>query len=165
MPASRQRPAKNGFSPSGSAIGRRLHGDLEIAFTAENCMTLPMADETIKQAADRAAASGDFTTARAMLERAVEADDASHALWMKLSAMRKASGDMRAALDAVDRGLAIEPLDFSALLYRAVLLEGLGDPQSGEAFGQALALVPPDDQIPVPMKPAVAQARARWQSY
>jgi ornithine lipid ester-linked acyl 2-hydroxylase len=128
-------------------------------------MTLPMADESIEQAADRAAASGDFTTARAMLERAVEAGAATHALWMKLSAMRKASGDMRAALDAVHRALAIEPLDFSALLYRAVLLEGLGDPQSGEAFGQALAMAPPDDQMPAPMKPAVTHARSCWQSY
>ena len=90
-----------------------------------------MADETIEQAADRAAASGDFVTARAMLERAVEADGSSQMLWMKLSAMRKASGDVRGALTAVERSLAISPLDFSALLSRAMLLDLLGDPMAG----------------------------------
>lgn len=125
-------------------------------------MNPAMADETIEQAADRAAATGDFAQARAMLEQAVEADGTSHGLWMKLSAMRKASGDPAGALAAVDRSLAIQPLDFSALLYRAVLLDGIADPAAGEAFGHALALAPAEDQIPAAMKPAVAQARSRW---
>ena len=107
-----------------------------------------MAEDTIEQAADRAAAAGDFATARSMLEHAVDADGSSHELWMKLSAMRKASGDMSGALTALDRGLAIKPLDFSGLLYRAVLLDSLGDPQAGEAFGQALAVAPQEDEIP-----------------
>jgi aspartyl/asparaginyl beta-hydroxylase (cupin superfamily) len=124
-----------------------------------------MADELIEEAADEAAAAGDFATARSMLERAVEADASSHALWMKLSAMRKASGDLAGALAAVDHGLALEPLDFSALLYRAVLLEGLGKPEAGEAFGHALAVAPPDDQIPAPMKPTIAHARSRWSAF
>jgi predicted TPR repeat methyltransferase len=114
-------------------------------------MNSAMADETIEQAADRAAASGDFASARSMLEGAVEADGAKHGLWMKLSAMRKASGDVRGALAAIDRSLSIEPLDFSGLLYRAVLLESLGEPEAGEAFGHALALAPADDLIPAPM--------------
>ena len=135
------------------------------AFTGETCMIQAMNEETIEQAADRAAASGDFAAARSMLERAVGADGGSSELWMKLSAMRKASGDMQGALAAVDRSLAIEPLDFAALLYRAVLLEGLGDPQTGEAFGQALALAPSEDQIPPPMRSIVNHARARWSDY
>ena len=61
-----------------------------------------MRDETIEQAADRAAAAGDFAGARTMLEHAVEADGSSHGLWMKLSAMRKASGDLKGALAAID---------------------------------------------------------------
>jgi aspartyl/asparaginyl beta-hydroxylase (cupin superfamily) len=100
-----------------------------------------------------------------MLEQAVDADESSHALWMKLSAMRKASGDLKGALAALDRSLSIAPLDFSALLYRAVLLESLGDAQAGEAFGQALAQAPADDQVPPPMQPAFAHARSRWQEY
>lgn len=124
-----------------------------------------MADETIEQAADRAAASGDFVTARAMLERAVEADGSSQMLWMKLSAMRKASGDVRGALTAVERSLAISPLDFSALLSRAMLLDALGDPMAGEEFGNALAQAPPDEHVPEAMRPVVARARKRWQMH
>jgi aspartyl/asparaginyl beta-hydroxylase (cupin superfamily) len=124
-----------------------------------------MAGETIEQAADRAAAAGDFATARSMLEQAVESDGSSQALWLKLSAMRKASGDLRGALDAVDRSLALSPLDFSALLYRAVLLDSLGDPKAGEEFGNALAQAPAEADIPEPMKPAVAHARKRWSAY
>lgn len=121
-----------------------------------------MANETIEEAADRAAAAGDFVGARAMLERAVQTPGSSHELWMKLSAMRKASGDVSGALAALDQGLAIKPLDFSGLLYRAVLLENLGDPQAGESFGEALALLPLESDIPVPMKPMIEHARSRW---
>jgi aspartyl/asparaginyl beta-hydroxylase (cupin superfamily) len=128
-------------------------------------MTRRVTDETNEQSADRAAAKGDFAAARAILEQAVEADQSSHGLWMKLSAMRKASGDLNGALAAVDRSLAIAPLDFSALLYRAVLLDALKDPGAGEAFGHALAQAPPDGQVPEPMKPVVAHARGRWQAH
>lgn len=124
-----------------------------------------MSGDTMEHAADRAAAAGDFTTARSMLERAVEADGSSHELWMKLSAMRRASGDLNGALAALDRGLAIKPLDFSALLYRAMLLENLGNPQAGEAFGQALAVAPPDDEVPAPVRQSLNHARSRWSAY
>ncbi|MGN6058398.1 MAG: aspartyl/asparaginyl beta-hydroxylase domain-containing protein [Sphingomicrobium sp.] len=128
-------------------------------------MNQSMADETLEQAADRAAASGDFAAAKAKLEEAVRADETSNLLWMKLSAMRRASGDARGALAAVERALALSPLDFSALLSRAMLLEALGDPMAGEEFGNALAQAPPDDQIAEPMKPALARARQRWQAH
>ena len=119
----------------------------------------------MEQAADRAAASGDFVTARDMLERAVEADSTSQALWMKLSAMRRASGDVQGALVAVERLLAISPLDFSALLARAMLLDALGDPMAGEEFGNALAQAPPDDEVPDSIRPAVERARTRWKMH
>jgi aspartyl/asparaginyl beta-hydroxylase (cupin superfamily) len=128
-------------------------------------MTAAMADETMEQAADRAAVAGDFAAARSLLEQAVDADPSSRTLWMKLSAMCKASGDLRAALAAVERSLALSPLDFSALLSRAMLLDQLGDPMAGEEFGNALAQIPPDDQIPDAMRPAVANARSRWQGH
>ena len=128
-------------------------------------MNHSMTLENIEKAADRAAAAGDFASARSMLEQAVKSDDSKQELWIKLSAMRKASGDIRGALAAVDRSLAISPLDFSALLYRAVLLDALGEPTAGEEFGNALAQAPPDEQIPEPMKPAVAQARERWEMH
>jgi aspartyl/asparaginyl beta-hydroxylase (cupin superfamily) len=79
--------------------------------------------------------------------------------------MCKASGDFRGALAAIDRALAISPLDFSALLARAVILDNLGDPDAGEAYGHALAQIHPDEEIPGPWQAAVAHARKRNGEY
>ena len=124
-----------------------------------------MTTEALERQADSAAAGGNFPAARACLEQAVAADGASPALWMKLSAMRKACGDLQGALAAVDRSLALSPLDFSALLYRAVLLEALGDPNAGEEFGKAVFHSPPDSDVPEPMRSALSHARNRWREH
>jgi aspartyl/asparaginyl beta-hydroxylase (cupin superfamily) len=129
-------------------------------------MVIAMAETSdLEQQADRAAAAGQFAEARALLEEAVRSGTPAIELWMKLSAMRKASGDLQGALAAVDGALALSPLDFSALLSRAVILEGLGDPNSGEEFGNALAQLPPDEDVPPAMAAAVAYARKRRDSH
>ena len=128
-------------------------------------MNKHMAAESLEQAADRAAAAGQVAEARSLLEQAVELDGASFELWMKLSAMRKASGDLDGALVAIDKALSISPLDFPALLSRAVILDGLGRPGAGEEFGNALAQLPPDGEIPPPMLPVVAYARKRREDH
>jgi tetratricopeptide (TPR) repeat protein len=111
--------------------------------------------------ADRAAAAGRFAEARSLLEEAVQSGAPGLELWLKLSSMRKASGDLNAALAAVDKALAISPLDFTALISRAVILEGLGDPNAGEEFGNALAQLPPGESVPPAMMAAVAYAQKR----
>jgi hypothetical protein len=115
--------------------------------------------------ADRAAAAGQFPEARSLLEEAVRSGNPGLELWLKLSAMRKASGDLNAALAAVDKALAISPLDFTALVSRALILEGLGDPNAGEEFGNALAQLPPGETVPSTMMPAVAYAQKRRDDY
>ena len=121
--------------------------------------------QLLEEQADRAAAAGQVGAACSFLEQAVAGDDSSAKLWLKLSAMRKVSGDLSGALAAVDRALAISPLDFSALLSRAVILDGLGDPSAGQEFGHALAQLPPDGKIPAPMRPAIDHARKRCDDY
>src|SRR4051794_111342 len=121
--------------------------------------------DTLEEQADRAAAAGQFGAARSLLEQAVQANSPSADLWTKLSAMRKAAGDLKGALAAVDRSLALNPLDFSSLLSRAVILKALGDPAAGQEFGHALAQVPPDEQLPEAMKAAVAHARKHWEAH
>jgi aspartyl/asparaginyl beta-hydroxylase (cupin superfamily) len=116
---------------------------------------------TLEEQADRAAAAGQYASARSLLEQALSETAGSFVLWTKLSAMRKSSGDLSGALEAVDRALALSPLDFSALLSRAIILDGLQDSDAGEAFSQALSQMPSDADIPAPMKPAVAYARKR----
>ena len=115
----------------------------------------------IEQEADAAAAAKDFACALRLLEKAVLAPEASVELWMKLTAMRRASGDDAGALKAVERALALSPLDFSALLSRALLLERVGDERAGEAFGHAMAQAPPDERIPPHLSKAVEHARLK----
>lgn len=125
-------------------------------------MIAPMSETLeFEKQADQAAAAGQFAAARSLLERAVQSDGANAALWVKLSAMSKAAGDLKGALAAIDKALAISPLDFSALLSRALILEALGDPGAGEEYGNALAQLAPDEAVPPPWQAAVAHARKR----
>jgi aspartyl/asparaginyl beta-hydroxylase (cupin superfamily) len=120
---------------------------------------------SLETEADRAAAAGQYGAARTLLEQAIGEQNDSFELWMKLSAMRKASGDAPAALAAVDRALAISPLDFPALLSRAIILDGLGDLGAGESFDQALSQLGADQDVPDAMRPAVVHARKRRDEY
>ena len=115
--------------------------------------------------ADRAAASGDLASAREALEQAVASGEPSLELWSKLSAIRRALGDVPGALEAIERALALSPLDFSALLARAMLLERSSDPRSGEAFANAIAQLPADRELPPPMIAAVDHAKKRAEEH
>jgi aspartyl/asparaginyl beta-hydroxylase (cupin superfamily) len=123
----------------------------------------PIADaqRKLQDEADSAAAAGNYARALSLLEQAAAEPHESAELWMKLTAMRRTAGDATGALKAVERALALAPLDFSALLSRALLLERLGDPRAGETFGHALAQAPADDQIPAAMAQAVSHARKK----
>jgi aspartyl/asparaginyl beta-hydroxylase (cupin superfamily) len=121
--------------------------------------------QQLEQQADRAAAAGQYGAAKSLLEQAVAAGGSSLGLWQKLSAMRKSSGDVRGALTAIDRALEFSPLDFSALLSRAVILDQLGEPGAGEGYGAALAQLRPDQEIPAEWQAAVAHARKRYSEF
>jgi aspartyl/asparaginyl beta-hydroxylase (cupin superfamily) len=115
----------------------------------------------LEKQADRAAAAGDLEAALQSLEQAVEKGAPTVQLWTKLSALRRASGDIEGAIAAIERALALSPLDFPALLARAMLLDRKGDGGAGEAFCHALAQLPDDSEIPPPMAAAVQRARER----
>jgi aspartyl/asparaginyl beta-hydroxylase (cupin superfamily) len=116
---------------------------------------------TLENQADLAASAGELAAARSLLEQAVEGDSANPRLWIKLSAMRKASGDLKGALAAVDRALVISPSDFPSLLARAVILDKLGDPDAPKAYRHALAPIEDGDDVPPEWQAAVAHARKR----
>jgi len=121
--------------------------------------------QKLEQQADRAVAAGQYGMARSLLEQAVGGGGSSFELWHKLSAMRKALGDLPGALAAIDQALTFSPLDFSALLARAMILDQLGEPGAGEGYGQALAQLRSDEDIPVELQAAVAHARQRRDEY
>lgn len=115
----------------------------------------------LEQEADAAAARRDYALARDFLARATQSDPTRFDLWLKLSAMARATGNAPAALAAVDRALAVDPLDFTALLMRATQLEAIGEAdRAGLAFGHALAQAP---DAPLPqLAPVLAHAKARY---
>jgi aspartyl/asparaginyl beta-hydroxylase (cupin superfamily) len=72
--------------------------------------------------------------------------------------MCRADGDPRAALDAVEGALAVDPLGFMPLLLKASLLDAIGESaQAGAHFGYALAQAP--ETIPPSLGPMVTEAR------
>src|SRR5687768_13707686 len=114
--------------------------------------------------ADRLAASGDLAGAAALLQQLAAAQPDDIGIWLKLAGVLRARGDLVNALNSVHRALAVEPLNFTALLLRASLLHRMDNPEAGEAWGQALAQKPETD-LPLQLSTVVAQAEqhhAAW---
>ena len=109
--------------------------------------------------AERAAASGDLAGAQALLQQAAAEAPDDVQLLLKLAAVSRAAGKPRDALAAVHQALALEPLDFVALMLKASLLDALGV-DSGEAWSNALARRP-DGDLPPPLATAVAAGEKR----
>jgi aspartyl/asparaginyl beta-hydroxylase (cupin superfamily) len=107
--------------------------------------------------AEKAVASGDLHLAIEFFRQAADAHPDDPTLWMKVAAMQRGTGNIQAALDSVHRTLALIPLDFTALLMRASLLQRLGNPDAGEAWGNALAQKP-DSDLPPQLQSVVGQA-------
>lgn len=119
-----------------------------------------MIDRALVVEADRAAAAGDFELAASRLRVVVAQGCDDAAIWLKLSAIERASGQLRAALGSAERALALAPLDFTALLLRASLLERLGDANTDAAYENAL-LRRPGDALPHQIAQIVAHAERR----
>jgi len=116
--------------------------------------------------ADAAARAGQLQEARRLLEQVVAQSPDRQQAWVKLAAMCRASGDLPAGLSALSRALALDPLDFSALLAKAMLLEKTGaTAAAGEAYGHALAQRPLPGQEPPALKPMLAHAEDRWRAH
>ena len=109
-------------------------------------------------AADRHAAARDFVSARAALKQALATARDDVELWLKLSAMCRADGDLNGALAAIGGALRVDPLHFLALMIRANILEQRGDDSAGEAYGRALAQRP-DGAVPPSLERMIDHAQ------
>jgi aspartyl/asparaginyl beta-hydroxylase (cupin superfamily) len=109
--------------------------------------------------ADRALAAQDFARAAALFEEAARGGDDPSVL-LRLAGAYRACGRPRVALDAVHRALALAPLDFTALMLRASLLDRIGDPGAGEAWGHAIAQKPAD-ALPLQLAAVLAEGERR----
>jgi aspartyl/asparaginyl beta-hydroxylase (cupin superfamily) len=114
--------------------------------------------------ADAAMGRRDLDSAARSLEKAAEVSSDDAGLWMRIAGLRRATGHPVRALDAVHRALAILPRDFTALLMRASLLQRLGRPEAGEAWGHALAQKP-EGPVPPQLEPVIAEAEKHHGSW
>src|SRR5947209_11914554 len=80
--------------------------------------------------ADRAAAAGDAAAARRLLEQVTSLDPQRGEAWLKLSAICRARGDLRAALAAISGALKLDPLAFLPLVIKANILEQAGEAEA-----------------------------------
>ncbi|WP_409371970.1 aspartyl/asparaginyl beta-hydroxylase domain-containing protein [Sphingopyxis terrae] len=113
--------------------------------------------------ADRALAAQDFARAAALFEEAAKGSE-DPSVMLRLAGVYRACGRPRMALEAVHRALALAPLDFTALMLRASLLERMGDPNAGEAWGHAIAQKP-DGPLPPQLVAVLAEGErchAAW---
>ena len=110
--------------------------------------------------AERALGSGNIDGAISLLRQVAEERRDDPEIWLKIAALNRGRGQPRPALDAVHRALSIRPLDFTALMLRASLLDSLDDPAAPEAWGNALANKPAGD-LPPPLAAAVARGEQR----
>lgn len=112
-------------------------------------------------AADRALAAGSLVQARNILEEVARLDPPVMAFWQRLATVRKMAGAPLLAIEAIDRALALSPLDFVNLLMRAHLLDSAGHPEAGEAYGRALAQ-PRPHPLPPMLVQTIMRAEALW---
>jgi hypothetical protein len=114
--------------------------------------------------ADRAAAAGKLQDAERFLVQALEESPDETVLLLKLAGLQRAKGASEAALQTVERALAVSPRDFTALLMRASLLDRAGAAGAAAAWSHALAQRPPD-QLPPHLAGVVAQAEQRVEEW
>jgi tetratricopeptide (TPR) repeat protein len=92
--------------------------------------------EASARLAEQALAAGDLHRAAHLLAQAARDEGNNSATWMNAAAVYRRVGAPEAALDAVHHALALAPLDFTALLMRASLLNN-GTPNGSPTGNKA----------------------------
>ena len=122
-----------------------------------------MSVESLINHADQAAAAGNLKEAERCLREAVKIR-ADPTLFLKLAGLQRAIGQPQIALQSVERALAIQPREFTALLLRASLLERLGRPDAPQAWSNALSSRP-SGEIPSHLLNVVSEAERKVEEW
>ena len=120
----------------------------------------------LNAAAVRAMAANAPARAKEILQDAIRAYPKSPVLRINLAAAHQALSDLPAALLAVGEALKIAPRSFSALLFKATLLEKQGcDNEAALAYGDALTQAPPENQLDAGVVQLLRRAREVHHQY
>jgi aspartate beta-hydroxylase len=110
--------------------------------------------------AERALKEGDSAAASELLRQAEAIAPQSVPVHLYQSLVHRATGELGAALKSVEKALTLDPYNFIARLSRGWLLDKQGRKrEAAAAYEQALAIVPPDGQVPADLAAPVARAR------
>jgi len=103
---------------------------------------------------------GDSAGALSLLRPAVEATPDHHDLQLNLAMACRTSGDLPAAVQALNGALAADPYSFLALLSKGAVLEQMGNlRQAAVVYRDTLRISPPDHSLPPSLQKPLARAR------
>lgn len=106
-----------------------------------------------------ALAKGNAAEARAHLQRVVELDGRDAQQWVSLAIACQRVGDEPGEENAIDRALALDPMELVALILRANLLERRGlRHKAATTYSAVVAASPPLERLHPDLRPAVAHA-------
>ena len=114
----------------------------------------------LNEKARRMLFAGNPAGAHELLELAVKDAPSHPSLWINLAAALRGLNRPEDEMKALEKALAIEPLNLRALLQRASLQELQGLPRAAAAtFRNALQLIPPGAEPPPSMRQVLAHAK------
>jgi len=105
---------------------------------------------------------GDSRAARESFEKVVAAGKADPSTFVGIAFACRAMGDAAAAMDALNRALALEPRNLQALIVKADFLVAGGDARAAAAFYRAAVRAAPSrrDALPAELRREVERAEA-----
>jgi len=102
----------------------------------------------------------DVQGARQLLERAERANPQDANVALSLAFVHRTLGDTTSEMAALTRALTIDPYFLPALLAKGMLQERVGQPrQAAQTYKMVAAIAPPDEQLSVELRNALAHGR------
>ena len=128
--------------------------------------TSPLNARALGKFAMEALQHGDARGARAAFEQIVNAGEADTSIFLALAFACRNLQDAPAALNAIDKALALEPRNLRALLFKADLLDQMGDTRAASSFYlAAINAAPQTGVLPDDLRDALAHAQAMCDRY
>ena len=113
----------------------------------------------LKEMARRLLLTGNAAGAQELLEKAIKLDPANSSLWLDLAATLRGLNRADEEMAALERVLALEPHNLSALLQKGSLEERQGKPRTAAAtYRNALQTIPRGVEPPSALRPLVLHA-------